>query len=281
MATEFKRQQQLRGHPTDYAANDIVPLDGEIAVLKDGSRTRLKVGDGNNAFSALPFIGEQDDAARAAAAANSVAVQGLDQRVANVEREAASIPGIASQAAANTQAVNQRQPKLADGQAVGDLIAWDGSAWAPVLVGPTQDAMLRFDAAGGRWVVIPRGAPGAVLTVSPIGAPAWLPSASIQVSTLALTGASIQAAFNAAKPTVAVGELLVVSFDDKAYIYTGPTGSGLSGATAADFTAIGSSIAWATVSDFTTPAGGSAVKAISPASLLAWIPNAAFDAGTF
>lgn len=58
MATELKRMSQLRGSTADWAANDIVLLDGEIGVETrvDGSMA-MKVGDGVTVYSLLPYFG--------------------------------------------------------------------------------------------------------------------------------------------------------------------------------------------------------------------------------
>lgn len=57
MATEFKRMQQLRGATGEWANDNIVPLDGEIAVERIGaSKVKLKVGDGVTPYSGLPYL---------------------------------------------------------------------------------------------------------------------------------------------------------------------------------------------------------------------------------
>jgi hypothetical protein len=54
MTVEYKRMQQLRGASAQWAADDIVPLDGELAIerLDDGS-IKMKVGDGTTDYLAL------------------------------------------------------------------------------------------------------------------------------------------------------------------------------------------------------------------------------------
>jgi hypothetical protein len=282
MSIEAKRMQQLRGIPADYATNDVVPLQGEIAVLYDGSRTRLKVGDGVNAFSVLGWVGEQDETARAAAAAVEQTAINLDTRLKTVEPVPNAVAALTQQVQANTQSLNTKQPKLPDGIAVGDLLLWDGIAWTTFEIGPAQNALLYFDAAQGRWVALPRGPAGSVLTVSPIGRPAWQAAAAVSITTLPLTGgADVAGAFNAQKPTVAVGELLVVTFNGTAYLYTGHPGSGITTATTGDFTQLGAGVGFAAQADLTTPAGGATNLAVSPALLNAWAQSADFDAGTY
>jgi hypothetical protein len=282
MATEHKRMQQLRGAPADYSANDVVPLHGELAVLFDASRARVKVGDGVAPFSTLPFVGEQDDVARAGVAAREQEAISLDTRLKSVEQTAQSVPGIAQQVQANVQALQAKQAKLPNGVAVGDLLLWDGNDWTVFEIGAAQNSMIYFDAAQSRWVALPRGPAGSVLTVSPIGRPAWQAAVGVTITTMPLAGGSTLAdAFNAQKPTVAVGELLVVTFNNTAYLYTGHPGSGISTATAGDFTALGAGTSFATVADLTTPAGGTANLAVSPALLNAWAQALDFDAGTY
>jgi hypothetical protein len=282
MTMEAKRMQQLRGIPADYGANDVTPLQGEIAVLFDGPRTRLKVGDGVNAFSVLSFVGEHDETARAAAAAVEQTAMNLDTRLKTVEPVSNAVQALTQQVQTNTQALNGKQARLPDGIAVGDLLLWDGVAWTTFEIGAAQNAILYFDAAQSRWVALPRGPAGSVLTVSPIGRPAWQAAAAVSITTLPLTGgAGIADAFNAQKPTVAVGELLVVTFNGTAYLYTGHPGSGITTAATGDFTQLGAGVGFAQQSDLTQPAGGATNLAVSPALLNAWAQQADFDAGTY
>ncbi len=62
MATELKRMQSMRGTSADFAANDIVLLDGELAIefLPSGDAAG-KVGDGVQTFSQLPYSFGIDD----------------------------------------------------------------------------------------------------------------------------------------------------------------------------------------------------------------------------
>jgi len=53
----IKSIRHLRGNEADWAANDIVVPDGELAILyTGGGQTKLKVGDGVRRFSALPAL---------------------------------------------------------------------------------------------------------------------------------------------------------------------------------------------------------------------------------
>lgn len=57
MTVEYKRMQQLRGSTSQWVADNIIPLDGEIAVERGGGDdTRLKLGDGARSFAALPYL---------------------------------------------------------------------------------------------------------------------------------------------------------------------------------------------------------------------------------
>jgi hypothetical protein len=49
----------LRGNETEWAENDIVIPDGELAVLQHSSGiTRIKIGNGTSRFSELQFVGQ-------------------------------------------------------------------------------------------------------------------------------------------------------------------------------------------------------------------------------
>jgi lysophospholipase L1-like esterase len=57
MATELKRMRQLIGSTAEWAANDLVIGDGEIAVERvAGGGVRAKVGNGAAPFSGLPYL---------------------------------------------------------------------------------------------------------------------------------------------------------------------------------------------------------------------------------
>lgn len=283
MATvEFRRMQQLRGAPSDWSAHDAVPLVGELALEMSGGRWRLKAGDGVTPFSALQYLGEQDDTARASTAALGSQVTTIDSRVSVVENAAGAIPGMQANIAATQSALGGKQDNLPPGNAAGDLLVWSGSAWTLNQSGAQDGTMLRFDALTGRWVPISRGGAGQVLTLLPNGMPAWQAAGSISVKPINLTGGTtVHEAFNVARPTVTGGDLAIVSWNGQAYVYTGAPGAAISNATASDFTSLGATTAWATGGDFTTPPGGASNVAVSPAVLLAWFDQAGMDAGTY
>jgi hypothetical protein len=119
MTTEFKRMQQLRGDTALWASNDIIPLDGELAFerVTDGT-ARLKVGNGRDSYSALPyFLG------------NSGAFRYLGTADVTIPPPAGSEPGDCySPAGAATVAASWGAP--AAGQAVipADLLVMDVTA---------------------------------------------------------------------------------------------------------------------------------------------------------
>jgi len=47
--------QHLRGTRGNWEDNDLVIPDGELALLRENGRTRIKIGDGSTPFSKLPF----------------------------------------------------------------------------------------------------------------------------------------------------------------------------------------------------------------------------------
>jgi lysophospholipase L1-like esterase len=57
MADTFARMRQLIGTPAEWAANDIVIGNGEIAAERNGDLVRFKVGDGIKKFSELTYLG--------------------------------------------------------------------------------------------------------------------------------------------------------------------------------------------------------------------------------
>ena len=48
--------RHLRATAAAWAAHDVIVPDGELALLKEDGRVRIKVGDGVRRFSELPFI---------------------------------------------------------------------------------------------------------------------------------------------------------------------------------------------------------------------------------
>lgn len=59
MAIELKRMRQLIGTAADWAANDLVIGDGELALVRDGAYVQQKTGDGVKRFSELPLALDQ------------------------------------------------------------------------------------------------------------------------------------------------------------------------------------------------------------------------------
>lgn len=58
MAEEYKRMRQLVGSEADWATNDLVIGDGEIAFERDSGVIRAKLGDGATPFASLPWFTE-------------------------------------------------------------------------------------------------------------------------------------------------------------------------------------------------------------------------------
>jgi hypothetical protein len=57
MTVEYKRMQQLRGSSAQWVADNIVPLDGELALERaSASDARIKLGDGVTPYSSLPYL---------------------------------------------------------------------------------------------------------------------------------------------------------------------------------------------------------------------------------
>lgn len=57
MADEYKRMRQLIGTSTQWAADDLVLGDGEIAIERiDATHIQMKMGDGVTAFSDCPYV---------------------------------------------------------------------------------------------------------------------------------------------------------------------------------------------------------------------------------
>jgi hypothetical protein len=283
MASEFRRMMMLRGSPTDWAANNIVPLAGEVCVEFNPGRIRMKVGDGANVYSALPYTGEQDDIARAANSVNSGAITSLTSRMVTAETATALIPGIQGDISSIQTGLAGKQQAFPIGGSPGDLIQWNGSAWVPITVGAIGGSVAQFDQITGRWQAVPKGAPGYVLTTSPSGVPSWLPNSAVTVRTITLAGSGgdVWTAFNGATPTVQAGELVIVTYDNTAYVYTGPPGANINNSNSSQFTQLGSATAFATLGDFTTPPGGATDRAVSPNVLNIWVPTLVFDCGTY
>lgn len=149
MATEYRRQQQLRGTEAQWASNDVVVLAGEIA-LQTGPGTgqaRAKIGDGASAFSALPWVFETDALARQSIADVTAVTVTLDSRVTALENTLSAggtVDQLTAQVTANTAAIATKQDLLANGT-LGDLLWWDTDLLS--------------------WTPLPIGSPGHVLTV--------------------------------------------------------------------------------------------------------------------
>jgi len=56
LSTEYKRMRQIVGTSAEWLSNDIVLGKGEMAIEQTGTATKIKIGDGSNKYSALPFV---------------------------------------------------------------------------------------------------------------------------------------------------------------------------------------------------------------------------------
>ena len=251
MTTEFRRQQQRRGTAAQWGGNDQVLLAGEIG-LQTGPGTgeaRAKVGDGVTAFSALPWVFEVDQVARDAIAATDAVVFSLDSRLTVVETAIAgggTIDQLTAQVAANTAAIALRQLTLPVGANPGDVLHWDGTAYAATALAPApgQGTMLFWDVLTATYRGTGAGAVGQALILQPGGAPGWGNPSTITVTlqnqTIPLTGgASVQDAFNAAAPTIDPDAVVTITWGTFAYHYIGAPGIAITTAVAADFTLLG------------------------------------------
>lgn len=76
--------QFLRGTPEEWAAYDVPLKDGEIAFLKMANgRVQLRVGNGQNKFSALKAVGERT--VKSGALSYGTLEAGVEYRIATIE----------------------------------------------------------------------------------------------------------------------------------------------------------------------------------------------------
>ena len=251
MTTEYRRMAQLRGTEAQWTANNVVLLAGEIA-LQTGpglGEARAKVGDGVTAFGTLPWVFEVDQTARAGVAALDGSVTSLDSRVTSLEDQAAaggSIAELQAQVAQNTTDIAARQMLLPVGASAGDVLHWDGTAYAATALSPAPvlGTILYWNPALGTYVGTAAGAVGQAMILKPGGIPGWGNPSSITVTVsntvIPLAGeATVEDAFNAAAPTVAPDEVATVTWEGKTYHYIGAPGVAIVGAVAGDFVFMG------------------------------------------
>lgn len=182
MATEFRRMQQIRGSTSDWAANDIILLLGEIGVEMTVP-PRFKVGNGTDVWSALPYAGEVDTVARAAITVVETDIVSLDTRVDALEGATAGLGALQTQADAATADILLKLDDPGDGANAGDLMMWDGGtpgAWQPVLLTLGTSSLLYWD--GTQYVATNAGSPGQALVLNPSGVPVWTtnPAAGVE-----------------------------------------------------------------------------------------------------
>lgn len=251
MTIEYRRMAQLRGSEADWTANDVVLLAGEIALqLGPGlGEARAKVGDGATAFSGLPWVFEVDQTARDQIGTLDGTVIALDSRVTVLEDQLAaggSMADLIAQVDQNTSDIAGKQAALPLGSNPGDVVYWDGSAFATTAFSPPASlgTMFYWDAAAGAYLRVPNGAVGQALILQPGGVPGWGNPASISVtvqnrSLPLMGGASVADAFNAAAPTIGPDEVVTITWEGESFHYVGVAGVAITTATAADFALIG------------------------------------------
>jgi hypothetical protein len=76
---------------------------------------------------------------------------------------------------------------------------------------------------------------------------------------------SVYATFNNDSINVNAGDIIIYTWNGSAYVYTGPIGSPVTGATAAQFTSLGAAVSFASAADIVT--GSEPAKAIAPDQL--------------
>jgi len=180
MATEYRRMMQLRGDASLWASNDIILLTAEIGFLVDPGGWRMKAGDGVSAFSALPFIGENDPTARAGVTALEGSVLTLDTRVTALETAGGDLPALQAQVDALTLVVNGKQDTLPTGTGLGDYLIWDPDAGGVGVGGYVSTALTLVQGSLQYWDVVtetylatPLATEGQQLTADADGNPVW------------------------------------------------------------------------------------------------------------
>lgn len=236
MATEFRRIQNLRGTTADWASNDIVLLLGEIGLEDTGTSWRGKVGNGTALWSALPYAFEIDPTARASIVALEAADVTLDGRVTALETGSGSLTVLTARVDAHDVEIAGKQDSLPPATAAGILLQWDGTDYAPGASAPTDKGVAWWDNTAGEYKTAAPASVGQFLRAGAGNVPTWQSGAQTIARFLTYPGgASVQAAFNAAAPTVLFNELVFVRWTTLRYLYIGPPGVGITGAVAGDF----------------------------------------------
>lgn len=175
MTTEFRRQMQLRGTPTDWSSNDIVLLQGEIGLEMITGGWRMKAGDGTAAWSALPYIGEKDQTARDANTLQDTEISNLDARVTAIEGTSTDLTDLQAQVDLNTTNIAGKQASLGSASSPGNITFWDGAAWVATGMTLPHGGLYYWSTAAEDYVALAPGATNQVLTWDTAGVPKWKP----------------------------------------------------------------------------------------------------------
>lgn len=174
MTTEYRRMQQLRGTSTDWSANDIALINGEIGFETGGATLRAKFGDGTSLWSALPYIFETDTVARASAADVAADLASVDSRVTALETTSGDLTDIQSQVDANTAAIAGKQNAFADGTADGGLLYWNGTAYVASENAMSNRGVAYYDTATSDYLSTATPTAYQIMQADVDGKPSWI-----------------------------------------------------------------------------------------------------------
>lgn len=173
MATEYRRQLQLRGSPTDWSTNNIVLLQGEIGFEMNSTGWRMKVGNGTALWSALPYIGEKDQAARDHNTLQDTEIDNLDARVTAIEGTSTDLTALQAQVDTNTTDIANKQTSLGAPASPGNFAYWNGGVWGGTAMTLAHGGMSYWNATTEDYVALAPGGTGQVLTWDSSGVPKW------------------------------------------------------------------------------------------------------------
>ena len=114
MATDYAKMQQARGEEADWSASSRVLLVGEIGFLIDPTGYRMKVGNGTDAWSALPYFGEKDYELRVTVAGVEVNVADHETRIVALEAAVDTVATLQAAVDALTTQVATLEETVAD-----------------------------------------------------------------------------------------------------------------------------------------------------------------------
>lgn len=173
MTTEYRRMQQRRGAAGDWSLNNVILLPGEFGVQSDPAGARFKIGDGVTAWADLPWSGENDPTARSQADAATAALAALDIRVVALEDLPGDLATLQAQVDSQDAAITAINAGLPAGNAEGDLLYWDGSAFVPTTYTIAHGSLFFWNATATEIQALPAPTPGHYLRASVGGLPVW------------------------------------------------------------------------------------------------------------